>query len=216
MPVEIHPAVLASNIKTYTQRLRIAASLSDHPHLDVRDGRFVKGRSITKEQLSHLRLPRGAEIHLMVQDPAKWLTAVQKSGAKTAIVHVEAINGSNRIFQAGKINKIFLVLAINPSTPINWLAKYVGHSKQIHVLNGKPGKYGRSIEPGVYRRINSIHRRWPKIIISCDIGVTPQSIGRLIHSGATVFGVGSYILRSSNPRRAFQQLQAAAQESVVK
>lgn len=216
MVVKIHPAVLAANIRTYHHRLGIAKRLSSEPHLDIRDGVFVSGRSLTKKQLAKLSLPTGAEIHLMVDRPQLWLDAVAQSGAKNVIIHIESNNLASNIADACRHRKINLAWAINPNTPLLALNKYLAYGRRIHVLNGRPGKYGRPIDPVIYRRIRFIHQRWPKVVISCDIGVTPQTIGGLIKAGVSSFGVGSYILKADDPRGAVRRLQAAARKSVVK
>lgn len=202
---EIRPSVLAGTIASFRRRLRLARRLTSRLHIDIMDGRFVSTRSISADQLATINLPTVAEIHLMVQEPSRWIAAVKKTGARQVILPIEIpLAERRRSVRAAKQSGLTIGWAIKMTTPLKRLPVV----SWIHVMTGPIGKYGRSMSTVAPQRIQDIKRRLRPKKLSADVGLSPQTIPLVIRAGATGVVVGSYLAKPSSVKQHWAILKA--------
>ena len=76
------------------------------------------------------------------------------------------------------------------------------------------GYQGAAYEPRVVERIQELHAKYPKLVIEVDGGVSGKNIAELVRAGARRFGVGSAVMKASDPTAAYTQLQQIATEAL--
>ncbi len=207
--VEVLPSVLARDAATYRRRFQRAAALGTIIHLDIMDGRFVTSRSIRSKTLGQLPPKPPVEIHAMVAEPEQWLTDMLRLNLRRVIVPVELGVRLRPFIAVFRSRRIPVVLSINPGTPLSRLHPWVSVVAGIQVMGVEPGQYGAPFLPKTFSRIQAIHRRYPRLPIQVDGGITPDKIVKLRSVGATRFVVGSFFMKAKQPTIAWQQLRQA-------
>lgn len=208
MAGSVWPSVLAATRRQFLMRLRRAETIGQRIHLDVMDGRFVPTRSIGPTTLAGLLINRPHEIHLMVTDPAAWLSTLLRLGTKTAIVPVE-IGASLRMTLALlRSHRIAVALSISPTTPLGRLRAWARYVRRFHVMTVRPGRYGAPFLPGMVRRVKRLHARYPRHVVSCDGGMNERTIPLVRRAGASIIIVGSRLVEHPRPLEEWHRLRA--------
>lgn len=211
MAVEIIPSVLARRLDQFRVRLALAERVSHRVHVDVMDGKFVPTRSVTPEALVRFPWRQPVELHLMVKEPERWLEVAMPKAIGEVIIPVELGPRLRYCIALFRSNGKKISLAINPTTPLSRLWPWLEHVKQVHVMTVRPGRYHAAFIPAMIDRVAELHVQAPRLRITCDGGVTPKTIGRLVQAGARRMIVGSYLQNAEHPRRAWHDLQMASQ-----
>lgn len=204
----VEPSVLAHREKQFQRLLRTAQRLSPRVHIDITDGSLTRSRGISASTLSRAGLSRQAAVHLMVMDPAAWFPAVKASGSRRVILHVEI--PAKRLRQALQLYRragFRVGLGITLSTPISALQRVSG-APWAHVMLGSIGSYGATMSPRAVARVTAVRTRHPRWFVSCDIGLRPATIAKIVAAGAQEIIVGSFLARSRKPRQRWAELQA--------
>ncbi len=197
---KIIPAVLEKNPSEFRKRLKIAESLSSRIQVDVADGKFVRNRTIGIEELSRIKPKSKIEFHLMVKNPEKYIEALSKN-ADIIAVHCEIPNFEKYV--KGKVR----AAAINPQTSIKKLLPVIKKIKKVIVLTVHPGKQGNRFIPAALGKIKQIKKLSKNIIIQVDGGINEKTIKLAEKAGADEFVVGHAIVKSNNPKKAYEKLK---------
>jgi ribulose-phosphate 3-epimerase len=221
MPTIIVPTVLASSKDAFVTRWRKATSVSRRIQIDFMDGKFVPTTSIPLSSAPDVRpFVRDRhyefEAHLMVRDPARWVPALLAKGFRRFIVHIESIGAKDfrALAAVARKERGILIAGINPSTAIRKLGPYLPSAGGICVLGVRPGRNGAPYDPRTPQRVRTIRllcvlagKRRP---IQVDGGMTPATIGNVVHAGAIRINSGSYVGNATDPKRAYAELERAA------
>lgn len=210
---KIVPAVLATTGRKFNQLLSKQLRLTSAVHIDIMDGSLTSERSISRAVLNSTQLPRAAEIHLMVAQPEGWLPAVLRTGAKRVIIQIEALSSLLPVIAAYRSHGITVCLAVLSKTPTSRLQRYIPAVRDIQVMLGPAGKYGSRLQPAMLRRIKILRRRYPRLSISADVGITDTTLVSVIQAGANRLVVGSYLARDLHSPVAYRRLQAIARRT---
>src|SRR4051812_49600936 len=124
----IAPSILAADFSRLGEQVReVEAGGADRIHIDVMDGHFVTNLSMGPVVVKGLRpvtkLP--LEVHLMVEDPAKFVDGFVKAGADTLIVHHEVLPDPRPLLQRIRGLGKRVALAVNPENPVEALEPYL-------------------------------------------------------------------------------------------
>lgn len=213
MPHIIAPSLLSANFA----RLEQAVELVDHSpapwlHLDVMDGVFVPNISFGFPVIKAIRpLTRKIfDVHLMITDPDRYITAFRDAGADRLTVHYEACVHLHRSIQAIKAAGMKAGVALNPHTPVHLLTDIIGDLDQVILMSVNPGFGGQGFIPTTYRKLNALaHLReanGSNLLIEIDGGVTAQNTADLADHGADVLVAGNSVFGTSDPAKAIVEL----------
>lgn len=202
----IAPSILSAdfaNIQGEVEMLN--KSKADWIHVDVMDGMFVPnislGFPIIKAIKKHSKKP--LDIHLMVNDPDRYLQAFKDSGADILTVHFEACPHLHRTIQAIKALEIKAGVAINPHNSVNLLTDIINDLDLVCIMSVNPGFGGQKFIENTYQKIASlqeiIRTKKSKALIEIDGGVDMKNYKKLIETGANVLVAGNTIFSSANP-----------------
>ncbi len=194
-------------------------------HLDVDDGIFAPHLTWPYTQaeifgtfdLSSLAALE-IEVHLMVEQPREIGIAFARAGAARIIGHVEAFSSGEDVhgtLDAWRRNGAREVgLGILMGTPFELLEHHLLIANAVHMMSiATIGVQGIPFDPRSAERIAEFHERHPEILISVDGGVSENNITSLVRAGARRFGVGSAISKADNPKAAYENLKAIAENA---
>jgi ribulose-phosphate 3-epimerase len=170
-------------------------------HIDVMDGHFVPNLSMGPEVVKGLRnrtkLP--LEVHLMVEDPAKFIPSFIKAGADTLIVHHEVLADAKPLLQTIRGQGIKAGLAINPNNPVEKLEAYLPYIDLALCMTVFPGFGGQPFLPESPDRIRLLRQlidhHNPRCDLEVDGGIEHHTAALAVQAGANVLVVGTGIFK---------------------
>jgi ribulose-phosphate 3-epimerase len=215
--VRIAPSILSADFARLADEVeRLETGGADLVHIDVMDGHFVPNITIGPLVVASLkrvtRLP--LEVHLMIQDPDRYLGAFVDAGASTILVHLEVLPHLQRTLQEIRRLGVGAGVAINPSTPVAAVGDVLDDLDQLLVMSVNPGFGGQKFIPhslpklSAARRLLQAHNSLAPIEV--DGGVSPANAAALVEAGATMLVAGAAIFRDADPVAAVRLLRDAA------
>ncbi|HLC54161.1 MAG TPA: ribulose-phosphate 3-epimerase [Candidatus Nanoarchaeia archaeon] len=207
MNYHIIPSIIArSQAELETRLKKILALKPKQVHLDIMDGLFVKRTSLEFD----ISLPKSTayEAHLMMRDPHGWFVKNRVS-ISSAIIHYESKAHIHDFIKLAKKYKKSFGIALNPETPSEDIAQYLGLIDNILVMTVHPGKYGSPFLPSVLNKIKRIRELNKKIDIEVDGGITPETLRLCRCAGANQFVAGSFLQNAKNVKKAWTELTRA-------
>jgi ribulose-phosphate 3-epimerase len=220
--VTIAPSILSADFSNLERDVRtVERGGADLLHLDVMDGHFVPNISFGPLVVRAIRglttLP--LDVHLMIQDPDRYIDAFVEAGAGRVAVHVEVLPHLHRTIQLIKSRGALAGAAINPSTPVGALEEVAGDLDFVLVMSVNPGFGGQTFIPRSESKIRAIRelldRQGSRAPIAVDGGVDVSNAARIVAAGAGILVAGSSVFGQPDPARALRELRAAASEAVA-
>jgi len=215
--IQIAPSILAADFAALGEAIALAeAGGADLIHVDVMDGHFVPNITIGVPVVASLKKVAKVplDVHLMIQDPDRYVEAFAKAGAARIAVHVEVLPHLHRSLQFIKSLGVEAGVAINPSTPVSAIEEVAGDVEHVLVMSVNPGFGGQTFIPRSESKIRAIRALLDAAgnaaPIGVDGGVDRTNIARLVAAGASMFVAGSAIFGASNPAAATRELKDAA------
>ena len=199
--MKIAPSILSADFSRLGELVReVEAAGADRIHIDVMDGHFVPNLSMGAVVVKGLRpitkLP--LEVHLMVENPGRFLDGFVKAGADCLIVHLEVHDDPRPILDQirnGLGKKVGL--AFNPDMPVSRIEPYLKDIDLVLCMTVFPGFGGQAYIPESTARLRElrtlIERNNPACEIEVDGGIDLKTIGLAAGAGADVFVAGTAI-----------------------
>jgi len=215
--VRIAPSILSADFTILGQQIAAAErGGADLIHVDVMDGHFVPNLSIGVPVVRSIRKVATVplDVHLMIEEPDRYLEAFVDAGAAIVTVHLEVLPHLHRTLQAIKELGAKAGVALNPSTPASLLEDVAGMVDQVLVMSVNPGFGGQTFIPRSESKIQAVRalldRQGNAAPIEVDGGIDSSNAARLVEAGATILVAGTSIFGTGDPERAVRDLRAAA------
>lgn len=207
MKSRIIPTIFAHNKKEFQQRFEKLLLVSKNLQIDFMDGKFVKAKSISLEQIPNLtKYKNNFEAHLMLYRPEKYIEKLKQKGFKKIIFHIEATKNPEKVIKIIKKEKLIPFIAINPVTALEKILPFLPRVRGVLFMGVYPGKENQSFIQKVYKKIFQLKKINKKIIIQVDGGVNFNVTKKLANLGVNYINSGSFISASENPRETLNKL----------
>ncbi len=190
-------------------------------HVDVMDGHFVPnitlGPPVVKSIRKHTKLP--LDCHLMIENPDQYIPAFADAGANWISVHQEACRHLDRTLNLIKDHHCRAGVVLNPATPVELLSEVLDIVDYVLVMSVNPGFGGQKFIPGALSKISKLYMaRAAKSLsyqIEVDGGVSLDTIGDLVRSGADVLVAGNAVYGSGDATENVRNLLHVAQQALM-
>jgi ribulose-phosphate 3-epimerase len=200
--VKFAPSILAADFWRLGEQVKAAEEAgADRFHIDVMDGRFVPNLSLGVPIVEAMR--RGTslplEMHLMIQEPERYVEAFIQAGADIVIVHQEATPHLHRTIQVIKHHAKKAGVGLNPSTPTGTIEDILADIDLLLVMTVNPGFGGQAyiatMEPKIAEARQLIEASGRPVELEVDGGIGPATVAGAAAAGADVLVAGSALFR---------------------
>ena len=192
----VAPSLLAADFSRLKEEVQeVEKCGAEYLHLDVMDGNFVPNISYGSPVISAIRPHSNLvfDVHLMVEEPDRFIKDFVDAGADIITVHVEAIKHLHRTIQLIKSYGKKVGVALNPATPIETLKHVVKEIDMILIMSVNPGFGGQAFIPETLNKIKELRTLYPEIDIEVDGGVNDKTVEAIKEAGANILVAGSYL-----------------------
>ena len=215
--IKIAPSILSADFSKLGEDVKkLEMCNADVVHIDVMDGMFVPnisfGIPVIKSIRNITKLP--FDVHLMIEEPGRYIEDFVKVGADIITVHYEADRHIDRTINYIKSFGVKAAVALNPGTPVSVLKDIIPSLDMVLIMSVNPGFGGQkyiSYASKKIKEVNELKEEYNKnLIIEVDGGIDVHNIKEVVQSGAEYIVAGSAVFKNGNIEENINNLKEAA------
>lgn len=202
MEMILAPSILAADFTKLGEKMKeTEREGAQYIHFDVMDGKFVPSISFGMPVLASIRnaVDQIFDVHLMIEEPIRYVEEFQKAGADIITVHLEACSDVKATLEKIKACGAKAAISICPDTPVAELEPYVELVDMVLIMSVHPGFGGQSFIPSSLEKIRETRALLDRVNSTADIevdgGIYTTNVREVLEAGANVIVAGSAIFR---------------------
>lgn len=203
--IQIAPSILSCNfLKLEQEIMDVEKAGADLIHVDVMDGHFVPNITIGPMFVKALKpiSKTAIDVHLMIENPQKYVPDFIEAGANIITVHAEADVHLMRTLDMIRSGGKKAGVSLNPSSPLSLIEYAISEIDLLLIMTVNPGfggqQYISSMEPKIAAARSMIRASGKKIDLEVDGGIKVSNVKRVVNTGANIIVMGTEIFHSGN------------------
>lgn len=208
------PSILAADFSRLGEEVKkVADAGAEYIHLDVMDGAFVPSISFGMPVIEKLRgcTDKVFDVHMMVEEPGRYVQDMKKAGADLICVHQEACVHLDRTINQIKEAGCKVGVALNPATPVETVSCILDQVDMFLIMSVNPGFGGQKFISRTTEKVKQLRElitiSGSKALIEVDGGVNLETGRLLANAGADILVAGSYVFSAPSPEKVISSLK---------
>ena len=212
----IAPSILSSDLSNIHDQIKeIEKTGCKYLHIDVMDGHFVPNITFGPPYIKSLRKQTDMifDVHLMIENPEKYIDEFSKAGADIITVHQEASPHLHRLIQQIKDNNKLAGISLNPATPVSSIENIIEDLDLILIMTVNPGfggqKYIENMNKKIEETAKLIDKSSKNILLEIDGGINKKNIEKLNKYDIDIYVSGSAVFKNGNIKDNYKKLMGS-------